>query len=78
MAGLLNTQGRMKEEDQRIPYKDSIAIRNIKEAKSMEREILLSCFPGDDIRWEVRGKYASWTVQRVPVCTYKEQRTCFL
>lgn len=60
MAGLLTTQGRVKEEDQRILYKDSIAIRNhIREAKSMGRKITLPYFPGNDTRWEVRGKYAS-------------------
>lgn len=44
-AGLLTTQGRVKEEDQRILYKDSIAIRNhIREAKSMGEKDHLTLF----------------------------------
>lgn len=45
MAGLLTTQGRIKEEDQISIYKDSIAIRNhIREAKSVGRKDPLTLF----------------------------------
>ena len=78
-AGLSTTQGRVKEEDQRILYKDSIAIRNhIRKAKYIGRKIPLPYFPGDDTRQEARGKYASRIAQGVPGRTYKEQKTCLL
>lgn len=44
-AGLQTTQGREKEEDQRILYKDSVAIRNhISEARSTGRKDPLALF----------------------------------
>lgn len=78
MAGLLTTQSRVKEEDQRILYKDNAVRNHIRESKSMGRKVLLLYFPGNGTRLEVRGKYLSWIAQGVPACTYKEQRICLL
>lgn len=73
-AGLLTTQGRVKEEDQRILYKDSIAIRNhISEARSTGRKDPLALFS-----WGRHMTGSKGIAQRVPACTHSEQRARLL